>query len=186
MKKAMKGGVKHYDGFTGIGDWTRSGPIPYPFHYSPLAQSTPKAGTGQGVGGGGTPRKPQCHGRSAFTSSVGYTYAAMTVSILWCGSQACLFFVNPLKVELDGKLARRPQCYYRSFLLWVLIWWVCKYGPALWRGTTFLAILFGRPEESFLIFRMICNLKQNVKIKINILCGTCACISHEDTIVHFS
>ena len=108
IEKAMKGAVKHSDGCSGIEDWTRSGPLPCPFHNSPMTQPTPKAGRGWGgVGGVGTPRKPQCHGRSAFTSSVGYTYPAMTVSILWCGSQACLFFVNPLKVELDGKLRQK-------------------------------------------------------------------------------
>lgn len=30
-------------------------------------------------GGGGTRRKPRCHGRSALTSSVGYTHPTMTV-----------------------------------------------------------------------------------------------------------
>ncbi len=75
---------------------------------------------------GATHCKPRCHGRSALTSSVGYTHPTMTVSSLWCGSRACLFFGNPLKVALDVRLTKRPQCYYRSTLGWVLIWWVCK------------------------------------------------------------
>lgn len=44
---------------------------------------------------------PMCHGGSTLTSSIGYTHPGMAVSGQWCGSWACLFFGNPLKVALN-------------------------------------------------------------------------------------
>lgn len=121
--KVTKGSVRHSDGFTHCDKHSgvergQAPSLSFQWQFNNTHHTR--------VRQGGTCRKPRCHGRSALTSSVGYTHPTMTVSSLWCGSQACLFFGNPLKVALDGKLTKRPQCYYRSTLGWVLIWWVCK------------------------------------------------------------
>lgn len=119
-----------------------------------MAHTTPVAVPG---GNSTQPPPPPCHGHAALT----YTHPTMTVSSLWCGSRACLFFRNPLKVALNGKRTKRPQCYYRKALVGVLIWWVCESGPALWRGTNVGPYCLVWPKGGFLILVVICNLQRS-------------------------
>lgn len=109
---------------------------------------------------------PLCHGGSALTSSIGYTHPTMTVSSLWCGSWACLFFRNPLKVALNGKRTKRSQRYYRNTLVGVLIWWVCESGPALLWATTSGLYCLVQPEGSVLIVVVICNPQHSTTIRL--------------------
>lgn len=117
----------------------------------------------RGSPGGKVHITPLCHGGSALTSSIGYTHPTMTVSSLWCGSRACLFFRNPLKVALNGKRTKRPQRYYRSTLVGVLSWWVCESGPALLRATTSGLYCLVRPV---LILVVICNPQHSKPIRL--------------------
>ena len=61
--------------------WTWSDPLPLPMSFQWQFNGAHHTHVRQG----GTCRKPRCHGRSALTSSVGYTHPTMTVSSLWCG-----------------------------------------------------------------------------------------------------
>lgn len=126
-----------------------------------MAHTTPAA-----VPGGNSTYPPPCHGGSALTSSIGYTHPTMTVSSLWCGSQACLFFRNPLKVALNGKRTKRPQRYYRSTLDGVLIWWVCESALALLWATTSGLYCLVQPEGSVLILVVTCNPQRSKMIRL--------------------